>query len=680
MSLLASNAFSVGNETINVLPDSNKASFRTDSQNFWKNELPDVLGRYLGVGFIQSGGKHNIGASCTSNAFSVEAFTDQGNRVTADGNGGAVAINYSTVGAPGCVSGTTPVHVAACATAGAVINVNWHRYSNSNIFTNFVDPTTPAPTDCVGLMQVTIVNGAITKVIPDVTPTSAFPPPSGVNIADVGGVCDGTTDNTAALQRAIDLATSNGTLAGKVTLTTRECMSAEGYKFTQTVNLKNNLELDGGNAVLTFVGSGAALRATSGTNKLRIHGLTVRSTSVESTIGIDLQSVSNVFIDQIEINGANIGNLTAGISITASSDIWISSSRIIGNKGSGISISGTSPTRVHLIDNFVSGNSFYGLLTNTTGGDISASNNIFLGGVVNNPLVRIIGFQLLNFINNTVTTSAASGNIVEINGSDVQSHIVRIDGNTINGTTTNNALIIDSISTPVGSSISYNFINVTSGVGIRIIGRIFNMHMVNNTCSVITICTFAPEGTGTTIAKANSQNLILKVAQGNSSLLLSNTGVTTILFSTPLHAYTLTYTGQVRVRSNWFYLNASGSTATVTLIMSVGGTNVATCGFTNTSTGNSRAIYWDVDLAAQNSENSIRVTSKCGITDGSFDATGGLGGGIVIGTQKMHTSLFTIPSQATESSTILTLLGAHSVASPNTQLFMENATVESLGQ
>src|SRR5712691_13238310 len=104
--LFSGRVWAVGNEVVTTpLPDPATASFKTDGPNFWKNETPAVLGRYFPIDWVFSGGLHATAASCTSSAFSVEAFTkpttpgSRSERVQAksDGTGGSAAINYATV-------------------------------------------------------------------------------------------------------------------------------------------------------------------------------------------------------------------------------------------------------------------------------------------------------------------------------------------------------------------------------------------------------------------------------------------------------------------------------------------------------------------------------------------------------------------------------------------------------
>lgn len=163
-----------GNEPVVPLPDSNKATFRTDSRNTWQNEIPSVLGRYFPVGFVVSGGIHGTSTTCLSSAFATEAFTNQapitfqqdhvGALSAGPPYGGSVAIDYAAQGVPGCTAGTTVVRVIVCSISANSVAPNFVRVTGSNYFTNYINTAPIVPGGCTGLMDVTITNGAIVSI------------------------------------------------------------------------------------------------------------------------------------------------------------------------------------------------------------------------------------------------------------------------------------------------------------------------------------------------------------------------------------------------------------------------------------------------------------------------------------------------------------------------------------
>lgn len=198
--LIPSLALSAGNETINLLPDSNKSSFRTESQNFWKNELPQVISKYFLGDFVVSGGLHTPVGACVSPTFSVEAFTNAGNHISDEST-----INYGAAPVGGnCLNDTCWV-VGSSSAAATLPGSSYKKSGISNYYVNCVSPTEPTqPVDTVKLMKVTLSGGSISAVADLRRPASYSR--SGVYRLDdplYGGKCDGTangggTDNTPA--------------------------------------------------------------------------------------------------------------------------------------------------------------------------------------------------------------------------------------------------------------------------------------------------------------------------------------------------------------------------------------------------------------------------------------------------------------------------------------------------
>ncbi len=160
------NTQAVGNESVRPLPDSNTPSFRTDSRTFLNNEDAERDARKYTTGYVHLGGLPSplTSASCTTAAFATEAFTELGNRVQAssNGNGGAVAINYSAAIGANCLTpGNATVHVAICALVGNSAG-SYQRAIGSNYFGNATGGNLTLPADCTPLFNATIVNGAVT--------------------------------------------------------------------------------------------------------------------------------------------------------------------------------------------------------------------------------------------------------------------------------------------------------------------------------------------------------------------------------------------------------------------------------------------------------------------------------------------------------------------------------------
>ena len=207
--LMPTLVFAVGNEPVSTpLPDPQVSTFKVDGQNYWKNELPRVLGRYFPSGWVYTGGSHATAATCTSAAFAVDAFVSgpPGDRVGAksDGTGGTAAINYALVGANCANPGSDTARVAVCSLSGDATG-NWQRAVGSNYFVNAVDTAPAIPTGCAGLVDATILNGAITTVasIARHGPIRLVDTVGLINVQDFGADPDDSGDDTASILAAI---------------------------------------------------------------------------------------------------------------------------------------------------------------------------------------------------------------------------------------------------------------------------------------------------------------------------------------------------------------------------------------------------------------------------------------------------------------------------------------------
>ena len=322
------------NEVINSLPNQNN-SFMSNARTFWQNELPDVLGRYFPLGWVHSGGTFTAAqtSGVNSPAFSVEAFTSSGNRVTATGvgspatgSGGSASISFnSTVG---CAA-TDIAWVIVSAASDNTLS-QFQRSGTSNYFVDCVSTTQPSlPSDSAWLMNVTISSSSITSVA-DRRDSFSFAQRNIFNTSDtLWNISATSADNTAALQALIDR------IPGSVqtTPTTGDGGVIEfapgTYTFAGTVNLDNKRGVTlrcGGNhgrgtinrppCILQYSGAGAGnfIRFNSA-HMLTIEGFQIEPTNTLYTGDLLSGQHSSAAVDIVQLRIYNnwIGPATATV-------------------------------------------------------------------------------------------------------------------------------------------------------------------------------------------------------------------------------------------------------------------------------------------------------------------------------------------------------------------------------
>jgi len=240
------------------------------------------------------------------------------------------------------------------------------------------------------------------------------------NIVALGAVGDGTTDNSAALQTAIN--------------TGHAVMIPEGtFNFGSTLTLrKDSLILGvGRKSILRYTGMGAAMREpegsyTNGYDNLKLMNFTL-TTNSHSTAGIELTNNYQVTLSGLFIDGGQTGFSTAGISIiggtpyTNSAVIRITDSEIWFCAGDGIRISGPGGgAGIWVEHNHISGNAI-GVNQTVPDGSYPATNFHIRNNVIEGNLQGAVQAQVLY-------ASSITGNYFEsIEGSSVA--LVRIATN-----------------------------------------------------------------------------------------------------------------------------------------------------------------------------------------------------------------------------------------------------------
>jgi hypothetical protein len=194
-----------------------------------------------------------------------------------------------------------------------------------------------------------------------------------------GAACDGSTDDSTALQSAI-------TASKSVTITANTtCNYATG------LTLHDDLLISGGGStsILQDTGVGIGLSASGNVN------ITIRDVAVSSSTdasGITISNSTAITVDNVYMDGSQSGHSTAGINIVGtgpanSAVIRVQNSRIQRSAGDGINISGNGAAAiVDITGNRIQANVGYGLdmpigmttpsdSVNVVGNDIEGNTN-----------------------------------------------------------------------------------------------------------------------------------------------------------------------------------------------------------------------------------------------------------------------------------------------------------------
>lgn len=214
------------------------------------------------------------------------------------------------------------------------------------------------------------------------------------NVAALGAIGDGTTDNSAALQQAINSG--------------HAVMIPEGtFNFSNTLTLKKDSIIVGigKKSVLRYTGTGVAMHEPEGSyingyDNLKLMNFTL-TTNSNSTAGIELTNNYQVTMNGLFIDGGLVGFRTAGISIiggsaaTNSAIIRITDGEIWFCVGDGVRISGPAGgAGVWIERNHISGNAF-GVNQTVPDGKYPATNFQIKNNVIEGNIQGAIQAQVL---------------------------------------------------------------------------------------------------------------------------------------------------------------------------------------------------------------------------------------------------------------------------------------------
>jgi parallel beta-helix repeat protein len=420
----------------------------TDLVRYLTQELPAIFGRYhaslgLPTGVRVSGGVHTPAASCTSPPFSLEAFTNAGNRVLATSSGGAFSIDYAAAGCNCQNPGSDRAWVIASATSANTLG-NYVRAGSSNLFVNCTDAVQPAlPADSVPLFDATITNGQLAAVntgsvlqaMVDATPNgeTVVVPAGTWTIGTSGLLIDGKTNfGLRCEDRATIKVQETSTLTipdlGRVAVKMSNC---------------TNCVIEG----CTFDGSGSTVTSSTlgiyATTNSRIQGNIFTAGGVGGTAlgGGSIVAIGNTNVqyvaNQIMAGAANVAGIYLGTGTAnpgtqeigclvanniihdmmatgvggVMSDCAITGNRIYTNGGVGIGCQSLLPglcTDLTVTGNVVRGNS-YGILMSGTGAQ--AQNITIMGNTLTANTAT--GIELRNTSEVSIVGNVVRGNAID---------------------------------------------------------------------------------------------------------------------------------------------------------------------------------------------------------------------------------------------------------------------------
>ncbi|MGI9306121.1 MAG: hypothetical protein ACR2P5_02330 [Gammaproteobacteria bacterium] len=453
----------------------------------------------------------------------------------------------------------------------------WTRQPDTHYLWQQAAVQPPDPSGGVIFTQAVVAGGVITAAssLAATSPLRSQRVGSALYAQEVGVFGDNATENSLALQRAINLSDHVQLPAGTI-------------EFDQTISLRAGMLLSGAGmghvdfpntgTILQYTGTGVGILIDGDTNSNTSNQTTVlEKFSIRSetgTVGLHILNASDIDLTNIRVGGTRIGSglvasgwTTAGILVDATPGgisliIHLTSCYLQANAGDGILCQGLGEINgVNIHSCRIQGNLGWGVNI----GVQTRGTTIVGCDVEGNALGSIRGWAPIGWL--------VAGNYMEDGGApftyDFQGNVggnsggLTIVGNSFAGAGFNTGLRIGQTLPVEGVLVSGNMFSGYDTAVVFPVG-ISNAQLGPNQIIFTTNDYIGRPGFGVTITRAGDSSVQLVDHESQIQAAVGNTGVETPIFTSTLPAFTFDGASGLRYTASGVYNNNSGAVASVT--------------------------------------------------------------------------------------------------------------------
>ncbi|MGI9298607.1 MAG: glycosyl hydrolase family 28-related protein, partial [Gammaproteobacteria bacterium] len=577
-------------------------------------------------GYVVSGCEPTTSASTTVTAFACEGYLEDSGEII-------YTIQPSSVVGP--LSGGDGTYWLALHRERVSAVSGWTRHGATHYLWQ-MNVTQPAnPSGGLVFSEVTVSGGAITAVSL-IAPVRSIPSntvASGRFAAEFGVVADDLTDNSAALQLALDstehITLPCGVIRFATTLSLNRGQILEGCSHGSVV-------IETAGTILRYTGSGDGVLIDGGTSPgdfnftVTIRNLAIRSTT--GATGLHIFGAADIDVQNVRVAGRATGGVgatghtTAGILIDdlatggISLVLRFSNLYVQANVGDGIKMDGLSQNlnQVSIDQSRIQGNLGWGInataqtrAVSITGSDIEGN---ALGSIRGRtPIGWFIGG---NYFEDSSPATIDLDSVTPGLGGGVS-----IVGNSFGGSGTNIAVKLSN--GLVGNSVHSNAISGYATAVDFTSGAVSDTQLGPNNILFTTTDYAGRPGAGVTITRTGDTSVQLADHSVIPSAIVSNTAVETTIITTTIPGNAIDGPSGVKLEVAGEYTNNSGINETVTLRVRYKGTTIGNFPFASITTSPTQRS-WILSMRVSGDPNNQTTVT----TFGTFEMSGpgGLGG------------------------------------------------------